>query len=134
WVKVVAPEEYVKEMETEVGGFVGTFYNTAIIKNAYAVGSVAGNPTNTTRTGSFAGEHIGTSQRYDGTNFFDSEMSNVPRAHGTNGTAGGATSNEARPQGRTTEDMMQQARFTGWDFANIWNIDEGQSYPSLRLG
>jgi hypothetical protein len=33
---------------------------------------------------------------------------------------------------KTTAEMMQQATFEGWDFDNIWTIDEGRSYPSLR--
>jgi len=35
--------------------------------------------------------------------------------------------------GRTTDDMMHEATYVGWDFANIWSIDEGQGYPQLRM-
>ena len=34
--------------------------------------------------------------------------------------------------GKTTTQMMQQATFVGWDFDDIWEIDEGQSYPYFR--
>ncbi|MGF1583740.1 MAG: hypothetical protein ACFCUM_00335 [Bacteroidales bacterium] len=34
--------------------------------------------------------------------------------------------------GRTTSQMQNQATFSGWDFANIWNIMEGETYPFLR--
>ncbi|MDR0516396.1 MAG: hypothetical protein LBH25_05055 [Fibromonadaceae bacterium] len=30
---------------------------------------------------------------------------------------------------RTTEQMVKQATFKGWDFTNTWAIDEGKSYP-----
>ena len=33
--------------------------------------------------------------------------------------------------GRTTVQMMQQGTFVGWDFKNVWGIDEGSSYPYL---
>jgi len=33
--------------------------------------------------------------------------------------------------GRTTEEMYQQSTFAGWDFAGIWRIKEGESYPYL---
>lgn len=36
-------------------------------------------------------------------------------------------------KGLTTEQMMQQASFEGWDFENVWKIDEGKSYPELRM-
>ncbi len=47
--------------------------------------------------------------------YFDSELFNV--------SALGA---------RTTAQMMTQENFVGWDFDNIWGIDEGTSYPYLR--
>jgi hypothetical protein len=34
--------------------------------------------------------------------------------------------------GRTTSQMKQQTSFTGWDFVNVWDIGEGQTYPFLR--
>ena len=34
--------------------------------------------------------------------------------------------------GKTTAEMMQQATFVNWDFANTWNIIENETYPFLR--
>ena len=36
--------------------------------------------------------------------------------------------------GRTTTQMQTQSTFTdyGWDFINVWNIGENQTYPYLR--
>ena len=36
--------------------------------------------------------------------------------------------------GKTTDQMTQQATFVGWDFDEIWTIDEGQSYPYFNSG
>lgn len=41
------------------------------------------------------------------------------------GTVTGAT-------GANDVQMRQQVTFSGWDFDNIWRIDEGHSYPLLR--
>jgi len=34
--------------------------------------------------------------------------------------------------GKTTPEMKQEATFVGWDFVNVWDIQEGVSYPFLR--
>lgn len=34
--------------------------------------------------------------------------------------------------GKTTADMQQEATFTGWDFGNIWFIDEGNDFPRFQ--
>ena len=34
--------------------------------------------------------------------------------------------------GKTTAEMKQQATFSGWDFTNVWTIDEGNDYPRLK--
>ena len=34
--------------------------------------------------------------------------------------------------GKTTAEMHQQSTFEDWDFANVWNIGENQTYPYLR--
>jgi hypothetical protein len=33
----------------------------------------------------------------------------------------------------TDGEMKQQATFTGWDFVEVWDIEENQTYPYLRL-
>ena len=33
---------------------------------------------------------------------------------------------------KTEEEMKQQATFEGWDFENVWAIDEGNGFPYLR--
>ena len=34
---------------------------------------------------------------------------------------------------KNTQELMQQATFTGWNFITIWGINEGTSYPYLKL-
>ena len=35
--------------------------------------------------------------------------------------------------GRTTEEMMKKSTYKGWDFENVWYIEEGMDYPKLRI-
>jgi YD repeat-containing protein len=37
----------------------------------------------------------------------------------------------AKPEGRTTLEMKTASTYTGWDFADVWVINEGVSYPVL---
>ncbi|MFC1739548.1 LamG-like jellyroll fold domain-containing protein [Planctomycetota bacterium] len=46
------------------------------------------------------------------------------------GTSGRTTSKGGT--GKSTVEMMQEATFVGWDFDDIWDIVEGQTYPFLR--
>jgi len=43
----------------------------------------------------------------------------------------GPTMNGGAGLGRTTAEMKQAATFAGWDFTNVWRINEGTSYPYL---
>gem|GEM_PF-1508310 len=45
------------------------------------------------------------------------------------------TSNTTQSQagtGKVTAEMLQQATFSGWDFSNMWQIEEGVTYPYLK--
>jgi hypothetical protein len=35
--------------------------------------------------------------------------------------------------GLTTSQLHQQSTFTDWDFINVWNMGENQTYPYLRV-
>ncbi len=50
----------------------------------------------------------------------------------TSGTTTGVGSGAATVTGLTTTQMKQQASFVGFDFVNIWDIEEGVGYPFLR--
>ena len=95
-----------------VGGLVGaTVIST--YTNCYSTGSVDSGG------GYFVGGLVGYAcdDEYND-DFWDTE------------TSGQATSEGGT--GKTTVQMKQQATFTNWDFAIIWDITEGATYPFLR--
>ena len=95
-----------------VGGLVGYMIGSASrIDRAYSTGAVAG----TSNVGGFLG-NWGAGTVAD--SYWDTE------------TSGQETS--ARGTGKTTEEMQQQATFSGWDFATVWSIVENLSYPNLE--
>ncbi len=89
----------------------GAFYGT--ISNCYAAGSVSGSSS----TGGLVGYNITTVSA----SFWDTETSGQASSDG--GT------------GKTTAEMKSEGTFTnaGWDFVEIWNIGENQTYPYLRV-
>jgi len=95
---------------TNVGGFVGHGY-VGIFTNCYSAGLVSGD--------SNVGGFVGDDQSGTYTDcFWDTETSEQATSNG--GT------------GKTTAQMKQQATFTNWDFTDIWDIQEGVTYPWLK--
>ncbi len=94
------------------GGFSGMGGN---ISNCYSVGKVSGDDSGGLVGGEIEGvvstRAIVTSSYYKETSGQNDDGKGIPK---------------------TTAEMMKQATFEGWDFDNIWTIDEGSSYPSLR--
>jgi len=117
-----------------VGGLVS--YNSGTITNCYSTGNVSGSSfvgglvgysdgtiTNCYSTGNVSGSSVvgGLVGYSDGTitdSYWDNETSG--QSSSTFGT------------GKTTAEMKQQATFEGWDFTNIWAIEEGVTYPYLQ--
>ena len=99
------------------GGFIG--HVAGPVTNCYYSGvvTVAGDDG---LGGGFFGNGVGTITN----SYFNVEVGGIATAD----SAG--TSTEG---GRTTDDMMQESTYVGWDFTDIWTIDEGQSYPKLRM-
>ncbi|MBA7650951.1 hypothetical protein ES703_58766 [subsurface metagenome] len=105
--------------DSKVGGLVGYFYHNAI-SNCYSAGSVVG----TTDVGGFVGYHsIGS---YDKC-FWDNTIN--PGLDGIGNTT------DPNVIGKSTANMQTKSTFTdaGWDFMEIWNIGENQTYPYLRV-
>ncbi len=92
-----------------VGGLVGWMSNS-IVDNSYATGYVI------SHSGGISGGLIGV-----GNTTNDSYWNIETTAQMT--SAGGVP--------KTTMEMLQQNTFDNWDFTNIWNIEEGSSYPYL---
>lgn len=113
---------------TELGGFVGTFYDSAIIENSYAANTIHTDERNQERAGAFAGQHLGTRQQYAGTNYFDQQIAGITQ---NLSNAGGEQTSGARPQGKDTQEFSQSGTFDGWDFEDTWIIDKG--YPVFQF-
>lgn len=136
WNSGIVSQSYANVSVTgnwAVGGLIG--YNTYEVKKSYAIGSVNGNDnvgglvgynieeidecysrgsvTGSTSVGGLVGTNIG----YVSSSYWDINTS------GQNNSTGGI--------GKTTEEMKRQATFTGWDFVNVWGIEEDETYPYL---
>ncbi len=93
----------------DVGGLVGR--NSGTVAQCYSMGRVSG-------SGSYVGGLVGgNSGKVEGS-YWNVETS------GQSSSAGGV--------GKTTAEMKQRATYINWDFANVWDIVEAQSYPYLR--
>jgi len=124
-----------------VGGLVGENYGdyqkSARIENSYSTGSVSsshpdgvvgglvggsgGIVSNSYSTGSVSGaENVGGLVGYK---YYGS----CTHSYWNTETSGQSTS--ACGKGKTTAEMKQQATFVGWDFDNIWTIEEDVTHP-----
>ena len=126
--------------QVDVGGFVGRGNNYSSIYNSYSMGAVSGNTNVGGFVGNNSGGYIGTSystgavsgdSNIGGFAGGDSESSgSIYNSYWDIETSGMTTS--AGGTGLTTAEMRTQASFNGWDFTNIWSINEGHNYPKLR--
>ena len=112
-----------------VGGLVA--WNYGNILNCYSTGDVDG----TYDVGGLVGEngYSNSSNCYVGVitnSYWDAETSGEPNMCGSQS----ACSSGCDPNyGKTTDEMHKQFTFTDWDFINVWNIGENQTYPYLRV-
>jgi hypothetical protein len=100
-----------------IGGLVGN--NMGSISNSYATNSVTG----TTKVGGLVGDNVlaGMGGALPGT---------VSNSYWDTIKSGQATS--VGGTGLTTVQMKQQANYSGWDFANTWQIKLGVFDPTLQ--
>ncbi|MHC4088499.1 MAG: GLUG motif-containing protein [Planctomycetota bacterium] len=102
-----------------VGGLVG-YHSWDTISNCLAAGVVDGNDD--------TGGLIGIGQYGSCTNcFWNSDIN--PDMNGIGNTT------DPNVIGKSTAQMQTESTFTGagWDFVEIWNIGENQTYPYLRV-
>src|SRR5690606_1029944 len=90
-----------------VGGLVGD--NNGDITDSYATGAVSGN--------SLVGGLVGQNTKTVTNSYYNKETT--------------GRSDEGKGQPETTAEMKLQATFSGWDFADTWEIDTG-TYPYLK--
>ena len=96
-----------------LGGLCGVNYggiNSGTINNCFSGGSVSGWDD----LGGVCGENWGSIRN----SYWNTESSGIETS------AGG--------EGKTTSQLQQQSTFTDWDFINVWNIGENQTYPYIR--
>lgn len=98
----------------KLGGLIG--YTDRDIKRCYAIGQVSGLLT---ATGGLIGLVEGTPSIEDC--FYDTETT-------------GQDDDDGRGTPKTSADMKTKATFenAGWDFENVWAINDGVGYPYLR--
>jgi hypothetical protein len=99
----------------ETGGFIG-WNDSQTITNAFSSGSVSGN----NYTGGFVGRNWSTLIKC----FWDNTVNPT-----LSGIGSGTDPNVI---GKSTAEMMQEATFDNWDFVEVWDIGENQTYPFLR--
>jgi len=99
------------------GGFCGGNYNIANFENVYAVGLVTSVNPSLTYSGGLIGYNYGTG--------------NIVSSYYDTNTTGKTDTTKGTP--KTTVEMKQQNTFSGWDFSDIWVIDEGVTYPTLKF-
>jgi len=99
-----------------VGGLVGWLPVESVITNSYAVGlvkSIVGG------AGGLIGEITVTPNVTS--SYWDTETTNQTHSGGDAGN------------GKLTSQMKMQSTYQDWDFMNIWAIEEGKTYPYLRV-
>jgi len=99
-----------------VGGLVGFNDHDSVIVNSYSIGKVSGS----TSVGGFVGHNN------------NGLIENAYWDMTTSGTIVGVGTSNGMPidvTGLSTPDMKQESNFEGFDFDNVWYIDEGVTYP-----
>ncbi|TVR70958.1 MAG: hypothetical protein EA408_09840, partial [Marinilabiliales bacterium] len=123
------------EGNVHVGGLVGSHGLGSSIHNSYSMVSVSGfeavgglvghsdgEITNSYSTGPVWGEiSIG--------GFAGSNTTVISGSYWDTQSSGMETSDGG--EGRTTQQMVQESTFVGWNFAETWGIIEGSTYPFL---
>lgn len=98
-----------------VGGLVGFTNNRTTIIDSYATGSVTG-------SGDDVGGLVGSG---------DAITINIENSYWDINTTGQTSSHEGGI-GLTIDEMMKQTNYKDWNFDEVWKIDEGNDYPTLR--
>ncbi|HUS71566.1 MAG TPA: GLUG motif-containing protein [Sedimentisphaerales bacterium] len=108
----------------DVGGLVG--YNRGgSVSNCYSIGDVNG-------TGDYVGGLVG--GNYSGS-FSNCFWDTNTQIHGVTESIGLNDGDVNNVEGLPTTQMQTKSTFTdaNWDFIEIWNIGENQTYPYLRV-
>jgi hypothetical protein len=119
---------------TKIGGIIGDSVLSKI-ENTYALGDIIG----ISEIGGIIGQASSTNISYS------YSIAQVVGTENTENIVGNdltgvvvirsyyvGEDDETFGEKRTDEEMKQRATFVDWDFANLWEIEEGIGYPTLR--
>ncbi len=115
---------------TNNGGMVSNSCSHGLVTGNRNVGGLVGNNTKGTVTKCYSVGYIKGSINIGG--LIGNNTGNITNCFWDNVTSGLTTSaGGAGAVGKNTTEMMKQVTFTsaGWDFMNIWGLDEGKTYP-----
>ena len=130
-----------------VGGLLGGNYSGSI-SNCYATGDVNGvddvgglsgdnfdgSVSNCYATGDVNGvSHVGGLSGRNGNSISNCFWDTTTQTHGVTESIGDPGGTITNVLGLPTHQLHQQSTFTDWDFINVWNIGENQTYPHLRV-
>jgi hypothetical protein len=112
---------------SHLGGLVGR--NGRIITNCYAAGTLSSG-TDSSNLAGLCGFQWGYYAQMSNC-FWDTESTGMSVGYNLSSEEPGTIENVF---GKTTAEMKKKSTFTDsdWDFINVWNIGENQTYPYLR--
>ena len=107
------------------GGLVGLTWNgksggNSIIKNCYALGRVSSENLQTSMTGGLVGRDT----------YGRGSRTQILNSYYDLSTTGQHDTGKGIP--KTTAQMKRQSTYRGWDFYDVWQINDGVSYPVFR--
>ncbi|MFN6991899.1 MAG: hypothetical protein ACK4MM_04165, partial [Fervidobacterium sp.] len=123
---------YVKAIDTtnyQVEGAAGSTINAGGFVGYYNIASGAGGVTNcysaikVVNGGGFAGNAASSGKSGASSVYYDQDVA---------GTTTDALGLSYGVTPKTTTEMKQRSTYQGWDFDNVWNINDGNDYPYLR--
>jgi hypothetical protein len=129
----------------KVGGLVGAL-GSGLISDGYSIGTITGNGFPNILGGlvgcggqisnTYSAVNIGESAQFTedigglvGASWGSCNMTYIHRSYWDVNVSGVIFSNGIGEEGKTSAEMKRQSTFTDWDFANIWRINEDESYP-----
>jgi hypothetical protein len=105
--------------KNNVGGLIGSSNSLSII-NSYASGTINSYASGTAQNGIAGNVPSSATKTFIGV-YYNSEGA----SSAVNGTIAPGV------KALSPEDLKKKASFAGWDFVNIWDIEEDESYPYL---
>lgn len=125
-------------LNMDIGGLIGYAANSAV-SNSYAtgdatgsfnIGGLIGSAESSSVTASYAAGAVAGNFELGGL-IGASSSSTVTNSY-YDRTKTGQSDDDGRGKPKTTADFGQEADYTGWDFAEQWNMDGRFDYPTLR--